>query len=73
MDGGGAAAEFDVLDCEEGGAGGGAAEEGQVQGYSVGLVAAAVGGGEVECGCGEKAGGYETAVGDWHNGCVSSE
>lgn len=48
-----------------GGADGGAAEEGQVEGYGVGLVAAGVGGGEVEGGGGEEARGYEAAVGDY--------
>lgn len=64
MDGGGAAAKFEVADGEARGADGGAAEEGQVQGDGVRLVAGGVGGGEMERRGGEEARGYETAVRD---------
>lgn len=64
MDGGSAAPELDVADGEAREADGGAAEEGQVQGDGVRLVAGGVGGGEMEGRGGEEAGGYESAVRD---------
>lgn len=59
-----AATELDVADGEARGADGGAAEEGQVQGDGVRLVAGGVGGGEMEGRGGEEARGYESAVRD---------
>lgn len=68
VDDGGLAAEFDVGDGEEGGAGVGAAEEVEVEGYGVGLVLGGEGAGEVGVGGAEEDGGYEAAVGDCEGG-----
>ena len=67
-DDGGLAAEFGVADCEEGGAGLGAAEEGEVQGDGVRLVLGGEGAAEVGFGDLEEEGGYVAAVGDWKGG-----
>ncbi len=67
--GGGLPAEFGVVHGEVGGAGGGAAQEFEVQGYGVRLVLRAEGGGEVGADDVEEDRGHEAAVGDWVVGC----
>ena len=65
VQGGGLPAEFGVVDGEVGGAGGGAAQEFEVEGYGVWLVLGGEGGVEVGAGDVEEDRGYEAAVGDW--------
>lgn len=67
--GGGLPAEFGVVHGEVGGAGGGAAQEFEVQGYGVRLVLRGEGGGEVGADDVEEDGGHEAAVRNWGVSC----